>query len=262
MPSPFPGMDPFIEMQEWSDFHGQFLSDIADDLNERAGAKYVVRYQRRVYVEQEPPEKPQHREPDSAILLAQPREAPFDPADSGGTATLAPVSVVLPIPQARREGYLAIRDTETLEIVTLIELLSPSNKRRRGKGRRIYLRKREEVLQSDVHLVEMDLLRGGAPMPTLAPLPPHDYSVIVSRDELRPRADAYSWTLRDALPKIPIPLLEGDADLMLDLQQLFTRRYARSRYEQTLNYSASIEPPLSAADAEWVSHRLHAAGKA
>ena len=88
MPSPFPGMDPFIEMQEWSDFHGQFLSDIADDLNERAGAKYVVRYQRRVYVEQEPPERPQHREPDSAILLAEPRETPFDPAAGGGALLL------------------------------------------------------------------------------------------------------------------------------------------------------------------------------
>ncbi|HUG92567.1 MAG TPA: DUF4058 family protein [Planctomycetaceae bacterium] len=260
MPSPFPGMDPFIEMQESSDFHGQFLSDIADDLNERAGPKYVVRYQRRVYVEQEA-ERPQHWEPDSAVLLAQPREAPFGQATGGGTATLAPVSVVLPIPQERREGYLTIRDTETLEIVTLIELLSPSNKRRRGKGRKIYLRKREEVLQTDVHLVELDLLRGGARMPTLVPLPPHDYSVIVSREELRPRADAYSWTLRDAMQKIPVPLLEGDPDLTLDLQELFARRYARARYEQTLNYSAPLEPPLSAGEAEWVANLLRAAGR-
>jgi hypothetical protein len=260
MPSPFPGMDPFVEMQEWSDFHGRFLADIADELDERAGPKYVVRYQRRVYVEQESTSRPEHREPDSAVLLAQPRTVPRGPAASGGTATLAPVSVVLPIPQERREGYLTIRDTQTLEIVTLIELLSPSNKRRRGKGRRIYLRKREEVLQTDVHLVEMDLLRGGARMPTLVPLPPHDYSVIVSRHELRPQADAYTWTLRDSMQSIPIPLLEGDADLVLDLQRLFGRRYARSHYEQTLNYSAPIEPPLTGADSEWVSQRLRDAG--
>jgi hypothetical protein len=140
-------------------------------------------------------------------------------------------------------------------VVTVLETLSPGNKRPGSDGRREYLKKREEILQSQTHLVELDLLRGGQRMPTVRPLPSADYCAIVSRSQRRPRADAYVWTIRDPLPTIPIPLNKGDPDVALDLQAVCTTVYDRARYHLSLDYSASLAPPLSEAEREWLNQR-------
>jgi hypothetical protein len=151
--------------------------------------------------------------------------------------------------------YLLIRLRETMEVVTVLETLSPANKRADGDGRREYLDKREEVLQSRAHLVELDLLRGGVRLPTTTPLPEGDYYAIVSRRQRRPKAAVYAWTVRDRLPTIPVPLKAGDPDVPLDLQAAFNTVYDRARYDLSLDYEDRLEPPLSAANAEW-SRRL------
>jgi hypothetical protein len=122
----------------------------------------------------------------------------------------------------RREAFLTIRERESMKVVTVIEFLSPANKRRGSDGRREYLQKREQVLSSDTHLVELDLLRGGQRLPTVDPLPETDFSVFVCRAQRRYQAEVYAWGLRQPLPRIPIPLAGNDPDVEVDLQAVFT----------------------------------------
>lgn len=141
-----------------------------------------------------------------------------------------------------------------MEIVSIIETLSPANKRSSSDGREQYLVNREEILQSRTNLVEVDLLRGGRRLPML-PEPEGDYFTIVSRGDRRPHADVFPWTIRQPLPTLPIPLRKGEPEVMLDLQQAFTTVYDRALYQLSLNYSANLATPLSEADAEWISAR-------
>jgi hypothetical protein len=208
MPSPFPGMDPFIESQEWDDFHLTFHVVVSEFLGAALEPRYVARIQRRAIVD--------------------------------GCAR----------PQERRETYLVIREVPTMEIVTVIETLSPANKRASSDGREQYLAKRQEILQSRTSLVELDLLRGGKRLPVVG-MPPGDYFAIVSRGHRRPRVDVFPWTLRQSLPRIPIPLKQGESEVPLDLQKVFSTVYDRARYQLSLNYAAKLTA-LSEADALWL----------
>ncbi len=160
------------------------------------------------------------------------------------------------MPEERRETYLVVRLRESMEVVTVLECLSPGNKRAGGDGRREYLDKREAVLQSQAHIVELDLLRGGARLPTVTPLPPADYYAIVSRRQRRPAAAVYFWTIRDRLPTLPVPLKTGDPDVPLDLQAAFSTVYDRARYDLSLNYDFDLQPPPRGDDAAWVQALL------
>ena len=160
----------------------------------------------------------------------------------------------LPIPK-RRSSYLTIRTKEFREVVTVIELLSPSNKAS-GKGQAEYLCKRANVQSSTTNLVELDFLRGGQRLPTANPLQPGDYFAFVTRPIEGPDIDVYGWSMRDPLPSIPIPLAEPDPDVLLDLQEVFTTTYDRAGYDYALNYLAAVRPPLSADDAAWATQRL------
>ncbi len=256
MPSPFPGMDPFIEGQEWDDFHPTFIGIIRELLTAQLRPRYVVRVERRVYVEHEPGDDLAFVRPDVSIL-EESRSTPTA-ASRGGAVAMAPVVVSLPQPsaEARREAFLTVRETETRAVVTVLEVLSPGNKRRGSDGRREYLNKREAVLQSSAHLVEIDLLRGGLRLPTVERLPRGDYYAFVCRQERRWNADVYSWTLREGLPTIPIPLAAGDADASLDVQAAFTTAYDRAGYDYSLDYRTQLAPRLKDNDAAWVEDVL------
>jgi len=256
MPSPFPGMDPYVERQEWEDFHTTLNTVIRETLAPRIEPQYVVRVERRVYVESpyRGEELDHFRRSDVAILASGRVGAPVEA--SGGVA-LAPVEGEVMMPEERRETYLVIRERKTLEVVTVIETLSPANKRLGGDGRREYLEKRNDVLNSRANLVELDLLRGGERLPMSTSLPPGDYYAIVSRADRRPKVDVYAWSLRQPLPIIPIPLKGDDPDVPLDLQKVFTTVYDRARYDLTVDYSARLSPPLSKSEAAWAK-RLRA----
>src|SRR5262249_38135278 len=129
---------------------------------------------------------------------------------------------------------------------------SPTNKRLNSDGRKNYLAKRIKVLESRVHLVEIDLLRGGARMPADPKLEGADFFAVISRKKNRPRAEAFRWSLRQSLPKIQIPLNEPDPDAELDLQAAFTTVYDRAGYDYALNYRTDILPPLDEEDASWL----------
>jgi Protein of unknown function (DUF4058) len=257
MPSPFPGMDPFVEAQRWSTFHHSILEVIAEVLVLDVRPRYVIDIEERVYLEHAPEEAPPFLVPDVAVAETRGEVTTATAARGVGTlAAVTPVTLPLPMPDRRREPYLTIRDRATRKVVTVIEVLSRTNKRAGSDGRDEYLRKRETVFLSDAHLVELDLLRGGERLPMRRPLPPADYYAIVSREAQRPMAEVYPWSLRQPLPPFPVPLAGDDRDVVLDLQRLFTAVYDRGGYDYALDYQAAVEPPLSEVDAVWVRECL------
>lgn len=262
VPSPFPGMDPFIESQDWEDFHTTLMTVIRESLIPSVRPRYEVRVERRVYVARSTDEPARIIIPDVAVLKPHTEswsEDSYESSNGGGTATatvpatvttVEPVLCRLPQREEKRETYLTIRRAETKQVITVVEALSPDNKRTGHKGRRKYLRKRNTVIDSRAHLVELDLLRGGARLPMDDPLPAGDYYALICRDR-KPAAEVYAWTLRHRLPTIPIPLAEGDADVALELQSVFTTVYDRAGYDYTLDYRARLDPDVSEADAQW-----------
>jgi hypothetical protein len=250
-------MDPFIEGQEWEDFHFRFIAELANALDPQVQPRYVVRVDRYVYVDDTSDEQLQRIRPDAFVLEVR-REGNAARGAAGTTTAVvaAPVVLTLPMPEEQRIAYLTVRERGTGELITVIELLSPLNKRPNSDGRREYLRKRAAVIKSSAHLVEIDLLRQGERLPTIEPLPPADYYAFVSREQRRPKVEVYPWSLRHPLPTIPVPLKAGDADAMLDLQALYAAVYDRAGYDYSLDYRSPIEPPLSDEDAVWVQEVL------
>ena len=159
--------------------------------------------------------------------------------------------------QVERARYLEIRDKDGFGLVTVLELLSPSNKYT-GDDHEQYLRKRLEVLHSRTHLVEVDLLRGGGRMP-LDGLPDCDYCALVSRIAERPRVGVWAWRLRDPIPPIPIPLRDGDADVTLDLQLALTTTYERGYFRVKVAYDRPCRPALRDDDQSWADELIRAA---
>ncbi len=215
MPSPFPGMDPYLEDLEWEDFHVTFNTVVRELLAPEIRPRYFARIERRIYIEHA-------LESDECI----------------------------PSTQERRETYLVIRNVPSLEIVTIIETLSPANKRASSDGRTQYLAKRDEIMRSQTNLVELDLLRGGKRLPAMN-APAGDYYAIISRGSRRPRADVFAWTLRQAMPTITIPLRAEDAEVKLNLQQAFNTVFDRAFYSASIDYSSDLRLPLNEADAMW-----------
>lgn len=249
MPSPFPGMDPYLESQVWQDFHTRMITVLSERLISEIQPRYFILVEHRIYVEGVDGEVDSVRVADVALLSSGTFNTPSLFGSSDRVA--AAVECMLPMPTPRKEARLAIYDHETDDIVTVIELLSPSNKRRYGDGRREYLAKRQEFFEKTFSLVELDLLRGGARLPMAGTLPPGDFYAIVSRANRRPRCEVYAWTLCDKLPPIPIPLKRGDADALVPLQEVFDTVYQRARYDLSVKYDAPLDPPLSEVELQW-----------
>jgi hypothetical protein len=250
MPSPFPGMDPFIERQSWKGFHTSYLAVLRDQLVAQLRPRYIVQIEEYVYLAREDEEPDRLIEPDLAVVEGS--EYGEYPAESRSAAfTLVPKPHTVPLPRKRRQKFLSILSTESRNVVTVVELLSPTNKKP-GDGQADYLLKRSNVFDSLANLVEIDLLRGGRRLPTREPLEPADFYAFVFHRQRLPHVDVYEWTMPEPLPVIPVPLAGNDPDAALDLQAAFTTTYDRAGYDYALNYRAPVEPPLDDAAAEWV----------
>jgi len=262
MPSPFPGMDPYLEKpSRWPDFHHRFISISSDLLFERLRPKYFVRIEERIYLSDEVlPERPQ-RIPDIPITFQSQKDL-FTLAqhDEGGIAVIEPIVARTMLEDEVHEPRLEIIHHESREVVTVIELLSPANKAKGSSGWVSFEHKRTEIMNSPCHWVEIDLLRGGAGVQTLEALPPHEYLVHLSRDGHRP--DGYLWPIRlsQRLPIIPIPLKPEDPDAGLDLQAVLTTAYDRAGYDLDVDYKREPVPPLSPEWAEWSDALLKSKG--
>ncbi|NJL49321.1 MAG: DUF4058 family protein, partial [Leptolyngbyaceae cyanobacterium SM2_5_2] len=205
MSSPFPGMDPYLEQPElWPEFHNRLLVAIADALGPQLRPKYRVAIEKRVY--QNAAEELQIGRPDAAVLRTI-SELELIPQPQGQTL-VKPVMVELPMPEEIKERFLEIREVGTGEVITTLELISPSNKRA-GKGRQMYEDKRLKILGSQTHLVEIDLIRSFGALPLRSSTTPSLYRIVVSRAEQRPLAALYGFNLADPIPAFPLPLQAG-----------------------------------------------------
>ena len=240
MRSPFPGMDPYLENPElWSAVHSRLIVAIADDLVDHLSERYRVEVEKRVYLGSD----------DESVLVGIPDMAVASGSVASSltnTATLPssvqPETVTLPYTEEITERYLEIREVATGTVVTVIELLSPKNKRA-GDVRMAYLRKRNKVLASASHLVEIDLLRRGQPLPMSGQFS-SDYRLLVCRADRRPTAELYGFNVQQPIPPIPIPLLLGEDEPILSLQPLLNRVYEKGRYHLAIDYNQAAVPPL------------------
>ncbi len=260
MPSPFPGMDPYIEApRNWSDFHVDLATEIRAHLNTLIlPAYYATAVTHVAYdVIEIARSKPRSIYPDVGVWRTS--SSAKTPA---ATAVMAPIidrpqaQSMVKVEVALRLANVEVREAGTDSLVTAIEILSPVNKRT-GLERQNYLRKRRELLRADVHVMEIDLLRGGQRTPLEITPPPTPYYVTLAHADQRPYVDIWPIGLETRLPVVPIPLYEPDPDVPLDLGAVVRSVYERGGYVARIDYRQPPPPPaLTDEQAAWVETLL------
>lgn len=264
MPSPFPGMDPYLEARElWRGVHTKLINYVQDDLQPQLRSRYVAMVEERVLLAP----LDEGIIPDVGLIE---QALPLSLPDRGGVAVaerVAPVAVAEPerivVPELElRHRYIEIRDVRNREVVTVIEILSPWNKAP-GDGWNDYRDKQKEVLMSSANLVEIDLLRGGRHTIAVpaSRLRPSDYRICIHRVEHRRTFEVFRLSVRDPLPNVGIPLRRGESDVVLHLQEVVTRCYDNGSYDLVIDYAGEPDPPLSPEDAAWADALLREHGR-
>ncbi|MFM7450531.1 MAG: DUF4058 family protein [Leptolyngbyaceae cyanobacterium] len=260
MLSPFPGMDPYLEDAFiWREVHNRLFVAIANDLGARLRPKYYAAIETRTYLEDE----------SEGVLVGIPDAIVFASRGQGEAATATLATVELPALQPQRvqllepiavkERFLEVRTVKTHEVVTVIEVLSPKNKR--GDGRISYLKKRQAIFESQTHLVEIDLLRAFQPMPVSGVKGLWHYRILVSDAAQRPYAALYGFNLPDPIPSFLLPLKPEDNPLIVDLQPLLHTVYDQGNFDLRIDYTQPVpEPPLSDSDRAWVQQSISSVG--
>jgi hypothetical protein len=256
----FPGMDPYLEDPRiWSGVHNRFIVYLADQLQPLIRPRYIAAVEERVFVQ-----GPDTREiiPDAWLKRHRPEVNPASPAAVLDVDT----PVVMQVPELEiHESYIEILDRESQQrVVTVIELLSPTNKFP-GAGLESYLAKQREVRGSQTHLVEIDLLRTGQhvlAVPEWAARGSGPYSYLICVNRAEGRRDRFEWyprQLRQRLPRIRVPLADGDPDVVLDVQAVLNQTYEAGSYRERLRYDQPCVPPLSSEDQAWADELIRAA---
>lgn len=270
MPSPFPGMDPFLEAPDiWPDLHDRLAGQISTELNRTLPHPYYARLEMRPEVGIVGLDLTRRIVPD--VALARTRRS-LPATREGGLAVLAAprrdvsTSLRMRIPsEPLRHHFVEVRDTSRRHtLVTLIEIVSPANKRR-GPDRRAYEAKQQEMFASDTSLIELDLLRAGEPIVGGARLaefvaqlePQPDYLVAVNRAWQRGADldfEVFPVRLEESLPCISVPLRIEDAEVPLDLQYAFNQAYDSGPYARgAVDYDVAPDPPVAPERREWLS---------
>jgi hypothetical protein len=253
MPRPFPDVDPFLESQGlWPDFHVSFLAELRNALADRLPEPYVARIDERMNLVELPSEEARPLRPHVAISRR------LDDRGSGSplvvsepmTATLEPEIIPFVSFEEFRGVSIEILHGQDRRRVTVVGLLSPTNKT--GTGRQEYLAKRQRLLRlGDVHLVELDFLVGGHRLPMVRPPRQGDYHAYVARSECQPDCEVYTWTVRQPPPSIPIPLRAPDPDVRIEIAPLLGSVFHRARYERSIRYDLPLEIHLAPENREW-----------
>lgn len=249
-------MDPYLEDPElFSEFHGTMTYTVRNELNRLLPKGYVARLDRYLWVED--------AATGSGLLLGAPDTYIHGPPlPSGGPPvnrpSSAPTTIVFPM-RRRRQGnrFIRVIDPKNRRVVTVVEILSPANKR--GSYRRAYRRKRSEYVARGVNLVEIDLLRTGRRLPLGKPGPPaSDYYVLVTHAEESPRGDYWPISVRDELPIVPVPLDPGVPVVQVALRLCLEQAYQDCRFDEEIDYTRPANPPLREPDATWARELLAA----
>ena len=269
MRSPFPGMDPYLESPtHWSDFHPTFIQAIRGELNGVLPRGYVTRVEEIVSLIAPVSEIPDESMDVLDVLVLQSPATVSAATRAGSSDSTAGSAAVLEPPapvtleavkflDERAEVIIKIVRLPEQELVTVVELLSPTNKY--GGGRAEYLQKRREFLRLPVNLVEFDLIRAGPRLPFRTPFPAGHYFGLITRATDVERTQAYGWTVRDPWPTIPIPLRGPDADVIVDLAKAFGHTYAVGRYGELIDYTEPApRPAFSPEDSRWIAETARA----
>jgi hypothetical protein len=249
-------MDPWLEHPGlWLGVHNSLIAAIRDDLASKVAPKYFVDIDQHTYITSAAGDLAVIR-PDvlvgrTASRRRIPRPAQGVIAVAEPDVEVAAMDVLVPVEIQVDEWYLEVRTVAKNKLVTVIEVLSPTNKSA-GAERRKYLRKRHQIFKTGTSLVEIDLLRGGRPMPLASEQPVESaYRILVSRGATRPQAKLYAFGVRLPIPPIPIPLLPKDPEPSLDLGAVLHALYERARFDLRLDYTKPPVPPLGEENAAW-----------
>jgi hypothetical protein len=243
-------MDPYLESPNlWPDVHNRLINIFAEQLSPLLAPKYVAELETQIAIDRMPKTDTQVVLPDVTITET---DGLVGDTDTAVAIAPAPLHLTIPVAVRTRLTSIYIRRIEGEKLVTVLELLLPINKRS-GKERQKYLKKRNDFFDSEVHLIEIDLLRKWPRIPLGEPLPKTDYLAIVSNAYERPSCSVWPIKLRQSLPVLPVPLLPPDPDVPLDLGAALRTAYERARYDLRINYNASPVPPLKHEDAAWAA---------
>jgi hypothetical protein len=251
MNSPFPAIDPYVEAQgRWRDLRARLITYCGDALNEVLPENYVAQIEEQIRLVSS--------DAVVAVLYAdivvgrEPRRQP-EPSVHRATSPMTIEPVTIPLVKGDveevRDSWIEIRRLPELDLVTVIEILSPTNKT--GVCRVDYLDTRDEYIDLPVNLVELDLLVGGRRLPMQKAMAPGDFYAQVSRAKRRPDCDVYAWSVRQGLPTIPIPHKGLDHDVPLNLADSFALAYERGRYDRTIDYMRPLDLPLPPDNKAW-----------
>lgn len=258
MPSPFPGMDPFMEEPAiWPGVHNRLIIYLADTLNAVMPAQYVANVEERLVLAS----LSSDRYPDVHLTKHTRKKGRHESVASGIAVMEPDPSVEVEFePDEIREPFLEIhRGKKPDSLVAVLEILSPTNKRP-GDGRTKYLEKQAEMMDRPAHLIEIDLLRAGqhtvaVPRESL-PTNGWDYLVCLHRAGWKNKCEYWATALPERLPRFSVPLANGDDDVVIDLQALLTQCYAAGKFAQKVDYRGECPPPLSKKNAKWIDELL------
>lgn len=257
MPSPFPGMDPYLEDRSlWPDVHSSLITYIREALQPLIRPKYIARIGERIQLAEV-----RHSYIPDVLLVHRLRE-PVPTLTLPEPLVADEPQMTRVVDEARREPYIEIVYRETGDVVTLIEVLSPANKE--GEGYEQYAAKQQELLDTPANLVEIDLLGHGKRSPlgqrTRAAAPPDwRYLITISRAGRR-GVEFYAVPLHERLPRCRIPLRPPDPDAVLDLPTVFTRCYDVGGYDLLIDYHEPPPVPLQPEESIWMDELLQEKG--
>ena len=253
MVSPFPGMDPFLEGDLWSDLHHELASKIRKQLTPLITPKYVARIEQYIIEDDAFNATTKGMYPDVSIVLNQQQNKVEESIIAYGNGKhQTPISYTIPaaFPIEVKIPIIEIKNATDNKVITTIEILSPVNKR--NPGLIPYLEKRRKLRLAGIHLLEIDLIRRGKRPAQLAQFTNTDYLVALTRGH-QDKTDIWAIDLKDILPTIPVPLASPDIDILIDLQQALTEIYQEAAYGVSIDYNATPPlPTLTTAQHQWL----------